>query len=195
MLTGPKKDLDIAKAEIVKMQETSGFSEFQEYWENYLMRIERAWMFTEIFREEKRFSTMDGSYRILRKKDSLLIFLKQARNAEMHRTSTTINKQLEMAIKDKSGKGFKLDSIAAQLEEGTLTIDLESPDIILNVDVVLVPTNPEVVKFKNRGKWYNPPWHHLKKRITDLHPVCLAELGLSFYRTFVEEAEAWSKNS
>lgn len=192
MLTGPKKDLDIAKVEIEKMKETTDFSEFQEYWFNYLTRIERAWEYTDrILKKKKGAQQWMAPYRNFRKKDPLLIFLRQARNAEMHSVSTTINKPLEMAINDKSGRGFRLDSISAKLEKGTLTINMESPDLIVDVDVSLIPTNPEVVKFKNKGKWYNSPWHHLDKRIVDLHPVCLAEMGLSFYRAFLEEGEAW----
>ena len=31
---------------------------------------------------------------------------------------------------------------------------------------------------------------HLKERILNLHPVCIAEMGLDFYTVFVEEAES-----
>jgi len=191
-LSAPKKDLKIAENAIERMRVTTDFSEFQENWENFLFRIERAWEFTErILRDKKGFQKWHGPYTSLRKKDPLLVFLRQARNAEMHSISPTVSKPLKMVVKDKSGRGFLLDSISSKLENGTLTINLESPDILLDVEAQIVPSDPAVVRFKNRGKWYNPPWRHLKERIVDLHPVSLADLGLSFYKSYVNEAEYW----
>lgn len=195
-LFGPKKDLDIANKAIDCMKSTTDFSEFQESWENFLFRIERAWEFTErTLKSKKGFQQWHKPYTDLRKKDPLLVFLRQARNAEMHSVSPTVTKPLKMAVVDKSGRGFQLNSISSRLENGTLTIDLDSPDIFLDLDTRIVPTDPEVVRFKNRGKWYNPPWQHLRERIRDLHPVALAELGLVFYRTYVSEAELWSQET
>lgn len=195
-LLGPKKDLDIANKAIDCMKYTTDFSEFQESWENFLFRIERAWEFTErTLKSKQGFQQWHKPYTDLRKKDSLLVFLRQARNAEMHSVSPTVTKPLKMAVVDKSGRGFQLNSISSRLENGTLTIDLDSPDILLDLDTRILPTDPEVVRFKNRGKWYNPPWEHLRERIRDLHPVALAELGLVFYRAYVNEAELWSQKT
>lgn len=195
-LSGPKKDLDIANKAIDCMKSTTDFSEFQESWENFLFRIERAWEFTErTLKSKKGFQQWHKPYTDLRKKDPLLVFLRQARNAEMHSVSPTVTKPLKMSVVDKSGRGFQLNSISSRLENGTLTIDMDSPDILLDLDTRIVPTDPEVVRFKNRGKWYNPPWQHLRKRIRDLHPVALAELGLVFYRAYVNEAELWSQKT
>lgn len=194
-LKGPIKDLKIAEKAIGRMKTTRDFSEFQESWENFLFRIERAWEFTERkLKTKKGFQQWHKPYTHLRKKDPLLVFLRQARNAEMHSISPTINRPLKMVVVDKSGRGFQLNSISSKLENGSLTIDLDSPDILLDLDTKIVPVDPEVVRFKNRGKWYNPPWHHLKERIRDLHPVALADLGLQFYRAYVHEAEAWCQN-
>lgn len=191
-LSGPKKDLDIAAKQIEHMKSTTSFSEFQESWENFLFRIERAWELTErTLKTNQGFQQWHKPYTDLRKKDPLLVFLKQARNSEMHSISPTVAKPLRMSVNDKSGIGFRVNSISSRLENGTLTIDIESPDIFLDLDASLAPTDPEVVRFKNRGKWYNPPWQHLKERIRDLHPVALAELGLTFYRAYINEAALW----
>ncbi|WP_421706394.1 hypothetical protein [Alloalcanivorax xenomutans] len=195
-LLGPKKDLDIANKAIDCMKSTTSFSDFQESWENFLFRIERAWEVTErTLKSKKGFQQWYKPYAELRKKDPLLVFLRQARNAEMHSLSPTVTKPLAMEVVDKSGRGFHLNSVSSRLENGTLTIDLDSPDILLNLDTRIMPADPEVVRFKNRGKWYNPPWQHLRERIRDLHPVALAELGLVFYRAYVNEAELWSQTA
>ncbi|QAB15671.1 hypothetical protein [Hydrogenovibrio thermophilus] len=195
-LSAPKKDLDIARKAIDNMKSTQDFSEFQESWENFLFRIERAWEFTErTLKSRKGFQQWHKPYTDLRKKDSLLVFLKQARNAEMHSVSPTVTNPLKMTIVESNGRKFQINSISSKLEDGTLTIDLDSPDILLDLDTRIIPTAPEVMRFKNRGKWFNPPWQHLKKRIRDLHPVALAELGLTFYNTYVHEAELWCQKT
>ena len=189
-LARAKSDLGAASRAIDTMRNTSSFSEFRENWENFLFRAERAWESTQkTIQNEKGFGPWYRPYAKLRKKDPLLVYLRQARHAEMHSVSPTMDRPLKLAVVDKSGRGFTVNSIAAQLEKGVLTIDIDSPDISVDIEAKLIPTDAMAIRFKNRNKWYNPPWMHLDVRIVDLHPVSLAELGLSFYRTFVEEAE------
>ena len=83
-----------------------------------------------------------------------------------------------------------LDSISTKLEKGVLTISLETRGGFAEGRAELIPCGPELVKIKNRGKWYNPPWSHLKNRISDLHPISIAVLGLAFYNTFITELDA-----
>ncbi|MPQ75882.1 hypothetical protein [Hydrogenovibrio sp. JE_KL2] len=189
-LSGPKRDLKIAALEINKMKQTESFDEFQESWENFLFRIERSWELTERnLKSNEGFTQWYKPYTILRKKDPLLVFLKQARNSEMHCISSTVTKPLKMVIKDKTGNGITVNSISSKLESGTLTINIDSPDIFPNVSLDVIPTSPQLTRFKNRGKWYNPPWHHLKVKIMDLHPVSIAEMGLTFYKAYISDAE------
>ncbi|WP_340676846.1 hypothetical protein [Paraglaciecola sp.] len=189
-----QRDLQIAATEIQKMKLTQSFDDFKESWENYLFRLERAWERAErALNDSPGFQQWCQPYSSLRKKDSLLQYLKQARNAEMHSICESISRRLKISIVDKSGRGLALDSISHKLENGLLTISLESPDLIFDVDAQLVPTNPELVKIKCRGNWYNPPWSHLNEKIIDIHPVYIAEMGLNFYKAFVDEAEIWTK--
>lgn len=187
--------MEIAASEIEKMKQTTSFDEFRESWENFLFRIERAWELTERkLRGKKGFEKWHKPYTILRKKDPLLIFLKQARNSEMHSTSSTVSKPLKLILEDKTGRGLTVNSISSKLEKGTLTIDIGTYDLLPDLGVNIVPTEPELVKIKNRGKWYHPPWTHLMEKIYDLNPVSIAEMGHKFYSTYVTEAETWLEN-
>lgn len=124
----------------------------------------------------------------LRRKDPLLRFLSQARNAETHAVSATLDKPITLVLKDKCRRRFNIGRITAEFKDGTLTLNIDSPDILLNLDVSALPTDPKLMRFKNRGKWYNPPRSHLGNDLQDLHPVIAAKLGLNFYRSFVNEA-------
>lgn len=124
----PKNDLKIAESEIERMSKTTNFTDFQEYWQNYLMRIERAWESTvRLLRSKKGFQQWIKPYSELRKNDSLLKFLRQARNAEAHNVSTTATKSLKIIIKEKTGRNFQLNSVKSKLEDGIWTIDIDIP--------------------------------------------------------------------
>lgn len=191
-LSGPRRDLEIAEKAIQNMKRTTNFREFRENWENFLFRIERAWEHTErTLNKRKGSQKWHQPYQEIRKKDPLLIYLRQARNSEVHSISDTVTKPLKLAITDKSGRGFLLNRVSTHFEDGIMTVDIDSPDILLDVDTQILPTNPGVLRFKNRGKWFNPPWQHLRKRINSHHPAHLASLAISFYQSYVNEAESW----
>jgi hypothetical protein len=187
------QDLAIAKSEIEKMAKTTDFSEFQESWENYLLRLERSW--ESVNRGMKvvpGFEKFNRPYAQLRKKDQLLVFLKQARNAEMHSETLTVNTSVALTVKDRSGRGFMVNSVSSQLENGVLSINFDSPDLFWDVEVTPEPTDPRLSRIKNRSKWYNPPKMHLKVHIGNIHPVHIAKLGYTFYSAYIKEAEIWA---
>lgn len=185
-------DLDIADSAVQRMADTKSLTEFQQAWQDFLFRIERAWETAErSLRNQAGFQQWFKPYSELRKKDSLLRFLHQARHAETHGISDTVGKPLKLQLQDKYGRRFDFRGARADLKDGLLTIDVKSLHPAQDFNVSVVPTAPELVRFRNRGKWYNPPTSHLKNRLTTLHPVDAAKLGLAFYRAFISEAQSW----
>ncbi|MEW6330275.1 MAG: hypothetical protein AB1560_02340 [Pseudomonadota bacterium] len=185
------RDLEIAERAIDKMASAEKFDVFYEAWQDFLYRIERAWGFSE--RELHHMGGFDAwfsPYAELRRKDPLLRFLRQARHAETHAVSATLDKPIELLFRDKFGRPFRVNDIKAEFKDGVLTINVDTPDKLHAYDVSVVPTNPKLLRFKNRGEWYNPPKSHLGNRTEDLHPIIAAKLGLDFYRTFVKEGIA-----
>jgi len=98
-----------------------------------------------------------------------------------------------MVIHDRTGRGLNVSSLPSQLVDGALTISINTSDLFPQVDFNIIPSDPELVKFKNRGEWYSPPKRHLRERIVDVHPISIAELGHTFYCAYVAEAEVWSQ--
>src|SRR3989344_582778 len=192
VLDGCSRDLDIAETAIAKMSVATTLSEFQPAWQDFLFRIERAWEMTERqLRGRAGFQQWNKRYSALRKKDPLLHFLSQARHAETHGISDTVGKPLELQLRDKYGRKFDFRGSRGEIKDDVLTIDLQSQHPAEDFDVSVVPTKPVLVRFINRGKWYNPPTSHLESRLTDIHPVEAARLGLAFYRAFIGETLSW----
>ena len=185
-------DLQIAESAIERMAGATDLTDFQQAWQDFLFRIERAWEGAErSLRGQKGFQQWFKPYADLRRKDPLLRFLRQARNAETHGISDTVGKPLELLLRDKYGRQFDFRGAHATLKNGLLSIDIKSFHLPHDFDVSVVPTTPVLVKFKNRGEWYNPPTTHLKTPLNSSHPIDIARFGLSFYRAFVEESRSW----
>jgi len=181
-------DLEIAERAIDRMATADQFDVFYEAWQDFLYRIERAWGYSE--RRLSRMTEFDkwfAPYATLRRKDPLLRFLKQARNAETHAVSPTLDKPISLSFRDKLGRPFRVHDIRAEFKDGVLTINIDTPDRLLAFDASVIPADPRLIRFKNWGEWYNPPKSRLGNRTEDLHPVIAAKLGLQFYRAFVKE--------
>jgi hypothetical protein len=117
------------------MPEASSFDVFETEWEHYLYRIEKIWERTEkVYKHQKSFRQWFAPYKALRKKDSLLLYLKQARNAETHTLQETISSPLSISVEEKYGREFNIKSISSKLENKCLTISLESVDSLLDLD-------------------------------------------------------------
>ena len=193
LLSKPKKDLEIALSEISKMKSAKTFNQFLENWENFLFRIDRCGDVTGIILENqvKDYGQWKKPYAKLRKKEPLLKYLKQARNAEMHGISESVSASSGIEIEDKTGRGMQIKAIEYTLKEGLLEINLKTNDLFTDVNVKLMPIDPKLVKVQNRSKWYNPPKTYLGNKIDDLHPISIAEIGYKFYKSYISDAERW----
>ena len=191
-LRGPLSDLGIAETAISAMASTRNFLKFHKEWQDFLFRIDRAWEVAErSLRRSPGFQNWFRPYAQQRKKDPLLVFLFQARNAETHAIAPTVDKPLGLVVREKYGHPFRASKIASSLEDGTLTIDIETApeDSLLTYEAVLLPSSPVLVRFQNRGRWYEVPTSHLGNELRSSHPVDVARAGLAFYSAFIREAE------
>lgn len=189
-LTIAKRDLEIAKRELARLTLSCNFHEIKEAWENILIRLEKAWEVTN--RQARNFSgyqKWNKPYKVLRQKDSLLRYLSQARNSEMHSISPSINGELGVHVQDKTGRGLGIDSLSQSLENGVLTIKIDTLDILPDVDVSVSVSNIRVIEIENRGVRYHPPSEHLQKSINSLSPTIIGDLGICFYSGYIKDAE------
>lgn len=192
LLLGPKRDLEIAAECLDRMKKLRNFQEFYRQWQDFLFRIERAWESAQ--RDLQRmpgFQQWFGFYAEQKRKDPLLVYLAQARNAETHSASQTVDRPLRVLFREKYGYPFALKSIKSKLgADGVLSIDLQTSaeDSLLSYEASIVPTTPALQRFKNQANWYNPPRTHLGRTLKSTHPVDVAMLGLAFYRAFIAEA-------
>lgn len=191
LLKASDTDLDIAERLLEEMANTTNFSAFLEAWQNYLYRIARTCEVTrKRLQKFKGFQQWYKPYKRLINKDPLLVYMKQARNAETHSITGTLDRSFKVIISDKIGRPFQLDKVNIEVRDGTLMIDIETLDHFLSYDTKVLPSDVRLVRIVNRGKKFNPPSRHLGNEVREMHPVVAGKMCLDFYRAMITDARA-----
>ena len=180
-LKHPRTELRAAARAIDGMRNAISLEEFETEWREFLTCIEKVWNKVERSCQSvrNRFEPWQGQYHHLRKKDMLLRYLKQARDADNH------------SIQDftKIEPGSRSIRFANQHGGYIKHMEIRGGEIAAyEGDPIIVedkPPHPVAVPVKNNGEWFNPPTTHLGQPVTTHHPVALAELGLKFYNEYV----------
>lgn len=179
-----KAELRAAARSIQDMDNASDFEEFEHNWKVFLFCTEKLWEKLEkACDKSSKFPPWQGKYRRIRKKDPLLRYLKQARNADNHSIQDLnfINSGSFTVTRTDPQTGIAGTKHISQEE----SLNYNPDELFIN----LFAPHPEVLPVVNKGVRYDPPKSHMGERIDDLHPSTLAALGLEFYSRLIGEAE------
>ncbi|WP_353742573.1 hypothetical protein WHX55_10985 [Pseudomonas fluorescens] len=180
----PKAELDAAEKAIVQMKASTSMGEFEIHWKHFLSCLEKT--FKKIERtcqpQANIFQPWQGSYQRLRKKDMLLRYLKQARDADTHSIQEITQVKPGRTQMHSVGQSVHIRHMSTN-DDGTINYD-GTPMVVSHT-----PATPIAVPVKNNGEWYNPPTTHLGITVPSHNPVTLAELGLSFYKNYLNSVE------
>jgi hypothetical protein len=185
-LNPAKKELIRAKRCVSRMKLAKSYDEYDEAWSDFLSRIENVFNRIKVAAEyHQKYPSFSSKTNYLRSTDSLLIYLKQARNAAHHGIADT--------SKFVSG-GFSINPIipGAPFHLKSLTIDKNGNATIVPgspMKLELHPNTVEAIPCRNRGVTYSPPTTHLGKILESKSPILIAELAIEFYSTYLLEAE------
>lgn len=183
-----KRELSVAERAVGRMKIASTIDEFEDEWRTFLGAIEKAWIKVEVSCRQFRntFQPWQSQFHSLRKKDPLLRYLKHARNSDQH------NVQEALEMKD-AQREISLHFPGAGQSAHVDLLVINGPHISYHGNAPLVvndlPRRLELVSIKDSGNWYNPPSSHLNKALPWSDPVLVSELGLQFYKNFINEVE------
>jgi hypothetical protein len=185
ILKHPRAELRSAARAIVGMRNAKSLEEFEAEWREFLTCLEKVW--TKVERScqavRNKFEPWQGKYHRLRKKDMLLRYLKQARDADNHSIQDfTKIEPGSRSIRFVNPQGGYIKHM--EIRGGEITAYEGDPIVVEDK-----PPHPVAVPVKNNGEWFNPPTSHLGQPVTTNHPIVLAELGLRFYEGYVNEVE------
>lgn len=183
ILKHPRAELRAAARALDAMRTAKSLEEFEAKWREFLTCLEKVWNKVErsCQMERNRFEPWQGKYHRLRKKDMLLRYLKQARDADNH--SIQDFTKIEPGSRSVSFVNPRGGYIKHMEIRGGEIAAYEGDPIVIEDK----PPQPVAVPVKNNGEWFNPPTSHLGTPVTTHHPVALGELGLKFYEEYVNE--------
>jgi hypothetical protein len=170
------------------MKRATDFERFEEAWKHFLDCLEKVWKKAE--REGQggstSFESWQSNYRQQRKKDALLSYLFQARNADQHTIRDTVEKKpAELSIEPpRSGRPGLISDLEVW-SDGTCSYK----HLGGRPEVIHYPARLELVQVINRGVAYPPPDDHLGIKLKTRNPIDVAEAGYRFYEGFLAAAE------
>jgi hypothetical protein len=180
-----RKELDAARQAIDRMRRAQSVFEFEQAWQDYLGRVERAWNKTKDVFSEDSYVPWRGRHQHVGNSDPLLRYLKQARDAEKHTVGETISKEPGgIGINASSGDSLYIEQMT--IDRGKVTIKGAKPGIAVTV----FPERAKLFPAVSRGVTTRPPEEHLGHPISSTNPVVVAEAGLAYYEGMVKDAMA-----
>lgn len=184
-LKQPRSELSAAARAIDSMKAAETFESFEADWRQFLSCLEKAWNKTERACQphKAKFQPWQGKFQALRKKDMLLRYLKQARDADNHSIQDIAELNPGYTGLNFANKSYG-EIKQLTIENGVIT-HYEGDDMVISVK----PPHPVALRVKNNGQWFNPPTSHLDSPVESNHPVDLAILGLAFYSSFLDSVE------
>lgn len=185
VLKHAKAELAHGARAIESMSRAKSLEEFEAEWRTLLNCLEKAWVKTERACQPfaADFQPWQGQFLRMRKKDMLLRYLKQARDADNHSVQ-------DMTKIAPGSVGYRfVNPTGGYIKEMRIVNGVvehyEGDPMVAEVR----PPHPVAVRVKNNGEWYNPPTSHLGEPVNTSHPIDLAKLGLAYYLGFVAQAE------
>jgi hypothetical protein len=153
----PRREVEHAREAMASMRNAASLEAFEEYWKQFLRRMERAWNKTKgHYGRSPKFGYWAASVEELRRKDPLLSYLYNARGAEEH----TVN---EITEREHGSIGIGLaDGVGVQPDGSVLVehVEISSDAQGLQVrsaqplKVVFKPARTRMASVVNRGRTY-----------------------------------------
>ncbi len=184
-----RRELSNAQACLDRMIAAEELYDITLEWESFLGAIERVWQKTEyssVQSQNSRYQPWRGKFVGERKKDPLLRYMKNARDAA-HHTIEDYSPEITPASQSigigSSGGSVYIEKL--HMSSGVITEYSGSHPL----EYSYRPESIRAVRVKNKSKWYNVPQKHLGVKIDDDHPITLASLTLVYYMNFVKGCE------
>jgi hypothetical protein len=185
----PELELDKARHEINLMRDSKKLSEFEEHWKEYLRRLRRVWnKACDEFRRNSKWNGWRGSYEQERKKDPLLSYLINARDADEH-TIGEITEQVPggIGINPATGNSIYIE----KMEIKNNSISINSPQ---DIRIDFIPGRVKLLPVTNYGRVYAVPTHHLGNPVDPADVIAIANLGFQYYTEFLKAARSFLNN-
>jgi hypothetical protein len=187
-----RRRLGKASACLNRMENSGSFDEFESAWTDFLIALNSIHVTLELGAKTSPQSRQwYGGKKTERRKDALLSYLHQARNADEH--------GIEPIAAHKPG-GVKI-SVGTQ-PTFILTTAIKHGKVALELHPVeghgmeIIPPSAELipVRYDRFGDVFGPPTQHLGSMLPDISPLAIARVGFKYHEALVQAAAALVRN-
>ena len=189
--------LDKAKRELQLCRSAGNFENFASHWAEFLIHTGSVLNQLEAgAKQTPQARQWYGQQRAAGKRDPLVSYMHQARNAEEHEPDATTKHKppsLSINLRDNPG-GFKIDRMIAERDGDQFQISGSARRLSDNGPLtirhsvggpILVPVTDQY-----KATTYHPPEEHLGKPLRDKTPIAIADLYLTYLEGLVRQAAA-----
>jgi len=148
-----------------------------KHWANFLTHLELSFVKAERGCQdiENLFRPFQGTFINKRRKEPLLNYLKNARDASQHGIDILVSLEIKEKIQIDSISLSKLD------KDGNIVETNEHP---------LYPAEMRLKSFFINGQTYNPPKYYNGRKLRRIdNPIEIGMLGINFYEDFINKVE------
>jgi hypothetical protein len=182
-----RNSLDRARAAFEAMEKADSFKKLEDAWSDFLIAANRVYgKLEQGAKDNGKSSAWFGRKKHERKKDPLLSYLKQARDADEHGLQQISERKdggFSLTAKERPFHLYKLVSIPGK---GTrLTVDDPTA-----VEIRFIPSSISLIEVTNRGEKFPPPTQHLGKPLECTRAVGVAKHALRYLENLLTEAVA-----
>jgi hypothetical protein len=180
-----RRRLEKASMCLKRMEDSGSFDEFESAWTDFLIALNA--IHTSLEQDAKtspQSRQWYGGKKVVRRKDPLLSYLHQARNADEHGIEPiAAHKPGGVKI----GAGAQLSVIAKTVvNRGKASIEfhpIEGPGL------EIIPPSAELIPVRNQfGNVFAPPTQHLRSIFPDVSPLATARIGFKYHEALVQAA-------
>ena len=197
LISKAKSRAKSAKHLFEKLNSVQNFDDFSDTWHQFLIKLNGVHsQLSAASRKSKTLSKWYNPKKIVWRKDPLLQYLLQARNADEHGIGEVLEKaSASMELKSRNPDEDRTIGASLTFVNGVPYGQVWSNDhhgvsaSFKPPRIILIPVTDD--RF---GTTFTPPKEHLGKAISSDDPRYVARLGLNYTLSLLDEAEAISKN-
>ena len=183
-----KDRLALTEDALKELKCSTDYSSFKKSWTNFLLHSHGV--FTQLEQACKispQATQWYASKRNLRKHDPLMQYLHHARNSNEHSIEETTDYDAGGLGIGVQKEGFAQELMLNTQPDGSLRIDSTDGKPVL---VEVIEPHYRLRAVTDRGVKYAVPKSHLGSVLDSTEPLYIAELGYSFIKALIDDAEA-----
>jgi hypothetical protein len=182
--------LDKASGALKRVEASRTFPDFQSAWTDFLVALNSiVFVLEKGARGNPQSQQWYGGKKTFGRKDPLLRYLHQARNADEHGLEPVAERMPAQTFIGAPGQSVNVKSLIVD-DNGNINAQFEPVNGVLPT-IKFVPPHAVLIAVSDDryGETHDPPKSHLGRPLLSTSPAAIAKAALEYYSSLIDEAE------